>query len=106
MVLMAIWMPGMDGMAAAPEIKTRRPATVVVLTSTTHPSELPLSAGGIEADAVVWKSDLEPRLLDDIWAVRGREPPLARDLRVTRTSVGVTTPTRPRARSLAGAVRS
>lgn len=71
MVLMDIWMPGMDGMAATREIKARRPATVVVLTSTTHPSELPVTADDLEADAVVWKSDLEPRLLDDIWLRSG-----------------------------------
>lgn len=71
MVLMDIWMSGMDGMAAAREIKARRPATVVVLTSTTHPAELPAAAADLEADAVVWKSDLGPRLLDDIWLRSG-----------------------------------
>ena len=67
MVLMDIWMPEMDGMTAARAIKAGRPATVVVLTSTTHPAELPVAADDLEADAVLWKSDLEPRLLDDIW---------------------------------------
>ena len=73
MVLMDVWMPGMDGMAAAREIKTRRPATVVVLTSTTHPGELPITPDDLDADAIVWKSDLEPRLLDEIWLRSGEE---------------------------------
>ena len=67
MVLMDIWMPGMDGMAAVREIKARVPETVVVLTSTTHPDELPLRREDLGADAVIWKSDLQPALLDDLW---------------------------------------
>lgn len=73
MVLMDIWMSGMDGMAAAREIKVRRPATVVVLTSTTHPAELPVAAADLDADAVVWKSDLAPGLLDEIWLRSGNQ---------------------------------
>jgi hypothetical protein len=34
-------------------------------------SELPLAADEVEADAIVWKSDLEPPLLDDIWLRSG-----------------------------------
>ena len=67
MVLMDIWMPGMDGMRAVHEIKTRAPGTVVVLTSTTPPAELPLRPEALGAEAIVWKSDLRPALLDDLW---------------------------------------
>ena len=63
--------PGMDGMSAVQEIKARLPDTVVVLTSTTHPDELPLRPDDLGADAVVWKSDLRPALLDDIWLQAG-----------------------------------
>jgi DNA-binding NarL/FixJ family response regulator len=72
MVLMDIWMPGRDGMAAVREIKALLPETVVVLTSTTPPDELPLRVQDVGADAVIWKSDLEPALLDALW-LRGEE---------------------------------
>ena len=75
-VLMDVWMPGMGGIAAARDIKARRPSTFVVLISTTHPEELPLEPDDICADAVVWKSELDPRLLDDIWVrYRDQRPP-------------------------------
>jgi len=67
MILMDIWMPGGDGMAAVREIKALMPETVVVLTSTTRPDELPLRVQDVGADAVIWKSDLEPALLDALW---------------------------------------
>jgi DNA-binding NarL/FixJ family response regulator len=66
-VLMDVWMPGMGGIAAAKEIKANRPSTVVVLISSTHPDELPLESDDICADAIIWKSELAPRQLDDIW---------------------------------------
>jgi len=67
MILMDIWMPGGDGMSAVREIKALMPETVVVLTSTTRPDELPLRVQDVGADAVIWKSDLEPALLDALW---------------------------------------
>ena len=66
-VLIDVWMPGMGGIAAAREIKAGRPSTLVVLISTTHPEEIPLEPDDVLADTVVWKSELDPRLLDDIW---------------------------------------
>ena len=76
MILMDVWMPGIGGIAAAREIKASRPSTLVVLISTTHPDELPLQPDDTPADAVVWKSQLEPRLLDDIWLRhRDQHPP-------------------------------
>jgi len=71
MVLMDVLLPGIDGIEAARAIKARRPSTVVVLTSTMRPEELPVEAHDGVADAVIWKSDLEPRLLDDIWLRSG-----------------------------------
>ena len=67
MVLMDVQMPGIGGLEAAEEIKASRPSTVMVLISTTHPDELPPRAAGSCVDAVIWKSELEPQLLDEIW---------------------------------------
>ncbi len=70
MVLMDVQMPGIGGLKAAEGIKASRPSTVVVLVSAAHPDELPLGATGGRVDAVIWKSLLEPRLLDEIWLQR------------------------------------
>jgi two-component system, NarL family, invasion response regulator UvrY len=67
MVLMDVRMPGIGGIEAAERIKARSPSTVVVLISTTHPDELPLHGADTFVDAVIWKSRLRPRLLDEIW---------------------------------------
>ena len=66
-VLVDVWMPGMGGIAAAKMIKAYRPSTLVLLISSTHPDELPLEPDDTSVDAVVWKSELAPRLLDDMW---------------------------------------
>jgi len=66
-VLMDVWMPGLGGIRAAQQIKATRACTLIVLISTTHPDELPLGPSDRFADAVVWKSLLGPRLLDEIW---------------------------------------
>jgi DNA-binding NarL/FixJ family response regulator len=69
MVLLDVWMPGMNGVWAARQIKALRPSTIVVIMSITHPDELPVLDGyDVRADAVLWKGDLRPRLLDDIWS--------------------------------------
>ena len=72
MVLMDVRMPGLGGIAAARQIKACRPSTLMVLISTARPDELPLEAEDVFADAVICKSELDPRLLDDIW-LRHRE---------------------------------
>ena len=68
MVVMDVQMPGIGGLEAAEQIKASRPSTVMVLISTTHPDDLPPRAAGKCVDAVIWKSELEPGLLDAIWA--------------------------------------
>jgi DNA-binding NarL/FixJ family response regulator len=67
LVLMDVAMPGLGGIEAARRIKEARSATVVVLISTTHPDDLPRAAGECRADAIVWKADLRPALLEEIW---------------------------------------
>jgi DNA-binding NarL/FixJ family response regulator len=66
-VLMDVRMPGMGGIDAARAFKHRRPSTVVVLISTTHPSELSPAASRCGADAVMWKPDLRPGVLEALW---------------------------------------
>jgi len=73
-VIVDVWMPGLGGIEAARLIKTSLPSTLVVLVSTTRPDELPPEAETVGADAIVWKSDLEPGLLDEIWSRSRREP--------------------------------
>jgi len=67
MVIMDVVMPGLGGIAAARHIKAERPATVVVLVSTTHPDDLPSEIDDSLADAVVWKARLRPQLLEELW---------------------------------------
>lgn len=66
-VLLDVRMPGLGGIETARRIKTCSPTTLVILISTVHPDELPLELCESGADAVIWKSTLEPKLLDGIW---------------------------------------
>jgi DNA-binding NarL/FixJ family response regulator len=66
-VLLDVRMPGLGGIEAARRIKMRFAATLVILISTVHPDELPIELRDSGADSVIWKSELEPRLLDEIW---------------------------------------
>jgi two-component system, NarL family, invasion response regulator UvrY len=70
MVVMDVRMPGIGGIAAARRIRHEYPATVIVLVSTTHPDELGQRIHQNLADAVIWKSELEPGLLDAVWRRR------------------------------------
>jgi DNA-binding NarL/FixJ family response regulator len=70
-VLMDVRMPGMGGIKAAELIKAASRGTVIVMISTTHPDEIPLKARDSFAAAVLWKSTLEPRTLDEIWLQHG-----------------------------------
>lgn len=76
LVLMDVSMPGMGGVEAAREIKTAHPSTIVALLSTTHPDELSCQGSSCPADALIWKSDLRPRALEEIWQ-RHRPRPVA-----------------------------
>ena len=71
MVVMDVVMPGIGGIAAARAIKAERPATVVVLVSTTHPDDLPVEAAEARADEIIWKAELRPGVLESIWRRHG-----------------------------------
>jgi DNA-binding NarL/FixJ family response regulator len=66
-VLLDVRMPGLGGIETARRIKALYPSTLVVLISTVHPDELPLDLAYGGTDAVIWKSELEPKLLDETW---------------------------------------
>jgi DNA-binding NarL/FixJ family response regulator len=68
LVLMDVRMPGLGGIDAARQIKRINPSTVVLLVSSAHPDELPRRADEFHADAVFPKSQLRPKLLDEVWA--------------------------------------
>jgi DNA-binding NarL/FixJ family response regulator len=67
LVLMDVYMPGLGGVEAAREIKAAHPSTVVALLSTTHPDELACQGASCPADALIWKSDLRPNVIEEIW---------------------------------------
>ena len=73
LVLMDVVMPGLGGIRATAMIKARRPSTIVVLISTTHPDDLPRARESSVADEIVWKSDLRSSVLAEIWQ-RHRSP--------------------------------
>jgi DNA-binding NarL/FixJ family response regulator len=70
-VLMDLRMPGLGGIAATRKIKAMQPRTLVVLVTTIPPAELPGIREESLADEVVWKSELRPKLLDEIWRRHG-----------------------------------
>ena len=67
MVVMDVRMPTLDGISASTRIKESVPSALVVLVSATHPDELRQEASGCGASAILWKGDLRPRLLDELW---------------------------------------
>ena len=68
-VLMDVQMPGIGGMEAAKVIQATRQPTLILMISTTHPDEIPRVACD-SCDAMLWKSTLTPRKLDEIWLER------------------------------------
>ena len=76
LVLMDVRMPGIGGVGAAYLIKAAHPSTIVALLSTTRPEDLAPEAENCPADAVIWKNDLRPSVLEEVWH-RFRKPPVA-----------------------------
>jgi DNA-binding NarL/FixJ family response regulator len=67
MVLMDVWMPGLDGIETARRLVAERPGTVVVLVSSGDLGEIAPLAESCGATALVAKQDLRPRLLTALW---------------------------------------
>jgi DNA-binding NarL/FixJ family response regulator len=70
-VLMDVRMPGLGGIEAARRIKAVLPDTVLILISTARPDELGPDVDKVGADAVIWKSELRPDWLDELWRRHG-----------------------------------
>ncbi len=67
LVVMDVRMPGIGGIEAARRIKELRPATLVLLVSTTHPDHLPGAVDESGADGILSKGELRPHVLDELW---------------------------------------
>jgi DNA-binding NarL/FixJ family response regulator len=77
LVLMDLNLGDSNGIAASQGITSRRPETVVVLTSTYAPEDLPADAATCGASAYVSKEHLDPGLLRTIWNARSPKAPEA-----------------------------
>ena len=73
LVLVDVWMDGMDGVATAARLHAVHPATVVVLISVGEQCDLPTGAGSSGAATMVRKQDLSPTALKRLWTVYGNQ---------------------------------
>jgi len=70
LVLMDINLPGINGIEATRRITTGHPETVVILLSTYTLDDLPSDARTSGATCYVHKEELEPAILEEVWASR------------------------------------
>jgi len=72
LALVDVRMPGMDGVETARRLRAAHPDLVVVLISLEDECDLPSSARGCGAAAIVRKQEFGPALLRELWAMHGR----------------------------------
>lgn len=72
LVLIDVHMPEMSGIETSRKLNAGHPEIVVVLISTTDPSELPAAARACGAAELLRKQDLGPGTIRRIWAEHGR----------------------------------
>jgi two-component system invasion response regulator UvrY len=74
LVLVDVWMRGMDGLATAERMHAAHPSTVVVLISVADRCDLPAGVASCGAAEVLRKQDLSPALLRRVWATHRGDP--------------------------------
>jgi DNA-binding NarL/FixJ family response regulator len=75
LVLMDVYMPGMDGFETARRLTEAHPECVVVLVSVENTEGMDRAAASSGAAAIVRKDGLRPSTLRELWTLHGSRPP-------------------------------